>query len=94
MEGGILQYGEVNAEGFAIGSIHNQGFLYGDDVAFVSDATGSRTGFEIDIDVEYDTAKLRLKWYINGVEDSSKKTRQLSFLIDQLTTVFKFILGE
>ena len=75
MEGGILQYGEVNAEGFAIGSIHNQGFLYGDDVAFVSDATGSRTGFEIDIDVEYDTAKLRLKWYINGVEDSSKENQ-------------------
>ena len=75
MEGGILQYGEVNAEGFAIGSIHNQGFLYGDDVAFVSDATGSRTGFEIDIDVEYDTAKLRLKWYINGIEDSSKENQ-------------------
>jgi len=72
MEGGILKYGEVNTEGFAVGSIHNQGFVDGDDVSFVSDASGANTGFEIDIDVAYDTSKLKLQWYVDGVHDSSK----------------------
>ena len=72
MEGGILKYGEVNTEGFAVGSIHNQGFVDGDDVSFVSDASGANTGFEIDIDVAYDTSKLKLQWYIDGVLDPSK----------------------
>ena len=71
MEGGILEYGEVNVEGFAIGSIHNQGFVYGDSLDFLSSESGERTAAVIDIDVEYDTSKLTLKWYINGVEDSS-----------------------
>ena len=72
MEGGILSYGEVNSEGFAIGSIHNQGFLDGDEVGFIQDASGANTGFEIDIDVAYDTSKLKLQWYVDGVLDSSK----------------------
>ena len=71
MEVNTDQYGEVNVEGFAIGSIHNQGFVYGDDVEFTEDTNGTRSGFNIDIDVEYDTSKLRLKWYIDGVEDPS-----------------------
>ena len=82
MEGGILEYGEVNVEGFAIGSIHNQGFLYGDDVGFVSDEAGTNNGFEIDIDVEYDTSKLTLKWYIDGVEDLSLEN-QTSIIFDR-----------
>ena len=71
MEVNTDQYGEVNVEGFAIGSIHNQGFVYGDDVGFESDESGARSGFNIDIDVEYDISKLRLKWYVDGVEDLS-----------------------
>ena len=71
MEVNTDQYGEVNVEGFAIGSIHNQGFVYGDDVSFESDESGARSGFNIDIDVEYDISKLRLKWYVDGVEDPS-----------------------
>ena len=82
MEGGILEYGEVNVEGFAIGSIHNQGFLYGDDVGFISDEAGTNNGFEIDIDVEYDTSKLTLKWYIDGVEDLSLEN-QTSIIFDR-----------
>ncbi len=69
------QYGEVNVEGFAIGSIHNQGFVYGDDVGFITDDGGSRTSFDIDIDVEYDQTKLRLRWYVDGVEDSSLENK-------------------
>ena len=80
MEGGILKYGEVNVEGFAIGSIHNQGFLYGDDVGFITSDSGARTGFDIDIDVAYDTSKLTLKWYVDGVEDSSLENQtQVTF---------------
>ena len=80
MEVNTDQYGEVNVEGFAIGSIHNQGFVYGDDVGFISDDTGSRTGFDIDIDVAYDSSKLRLKWYIDGVEDPTLQNQtQITF---------------
>ena len=80
MEVNTDQYGEVNVEGFAIGSIHNQGFVYGDDVGFTSDTDGTRTGFDIDIDVEYDSSKLSLKWYVDGVEDSTLENQtQVTF---------------
>ena len=80
MEVNTDQYGEVNVEGFAIGSIHNQGFVYGDSVGFTSDTNGTRTGFDIDIDVEYDSSKLRLKWYVDGVEDSTLENQtQVTF---------------
>ena len=69
------QYGEVNAEGFAIGSIQNQGFVDGDSVEFITDTNNNRSAFEIDIDVAYDTSKLRLKWYVDGLEDSSKENQ-------------------
>ena len=69
------QYGEVNAEGFAIGSIQNQGFVDGDSVGFITDNTSTRTAFEIDIDVAYDSSKLNLKWYVNGVEDISRENQ-------------------
>ena len=63
-------YQEVNAEGFAVGSIHNQGFYDSDSVGFITDSTtGEYTDFEIVIDGELDTSKLTLKWYINGVEE-------------------------
>ena len=48
-EGG---YGKVNLEGFAIGSIQNQGFYSDDDVQFISDASGNNTGFQISIDAD------------------------------------------
>ena len=74
METNTDQYGEVNAEGFAIGSIENQGFVDGDSVGFTTDqTTNSRNALEISLDVAYDTNKLRLKWYIDGVEDTSKQ---------------------
>ena len=76
METNTDQYGEVNAEGFAIGSIQNQGFVDGDSVGFITDdTTNSRSSFEIELDVAYDTSKLRLKWYINGIEDNSKQNQ-------------------
>ncbi|GIS25381.1 MAG: hypothetical protein CM15mP126_6240 [Gammaproteobacteria bacterium] len=50
METNTDQYGEVNAEGFAIGSIQNQGFVDGDSVGFITDdTTNSRSSFEIEL---------------------------------------------
>ena len=66
-------YGKVNVEGFAVGSLENQGFYRGDDVRLVKDDSDANIGFEISMDVEYDTSKVTLKWYINGVEDTSKQ---------------------
>lgn len=78
MEGGRLEYGNVNAEGFAIGSVHNQGFYdaYPVFVGFVSDASSSNTGAEFFVDVDYDISKLTLKWYVDGVEDASKENQK------------------
>jgi hypothetical protein len=72
-EGG---YGKVNLEGFAIGSIQNQGFYNDEDVSFTSDASGNNSGFQITLDVDYDTSKITLKWYVNGVEDSAKENQK------------------
>ena len=79
MESGRLEYGKVNAEGFAIGSIHNQGFYDSYDAlkGFTSDAdTGNRTGIEFDVVADYDPTLLSLKWYVDGVEDVSKKDKK------------------
>jgi hypothetical protein len=77
-------YGPVNVEGFAIGSIHNQGFYDDDDVGFVRDEAQSRIGFEITLDVDYDTSEITLKWYVNGVEDMSKQN-QTTVIFDRPT---------
>ena len=69
-------YGKVNVEGFAIGSIINQGFE-DDDVGFVSN-TGSSTndGFKITLNVEYDQSKITLEWYADGIKDETKTNRK------------------
>ena len=69
-------YGPVNVEGFAVGSIQNQGFYDNDDVRLVKDAGQANVGFEIALDVEYDTSKITLKWFKNGVEDTSKQNQK------------------
>ena len=72
MEGGRLEYGKVNAEGFAIGSIVNQGFE-DDSVDFVSNnGSTSNDGFQIILDVQYDASKIRLEWYKDGIQDTTK----------------------
>ena len=69
-------YGPVNVEGFAVGSIQNQGFYDNDDVRLVKNAGQSNVGFEIALDVEYDTSKITLKWFKNGIEDTSKQNQK------------------
>ena len=80
-EGG---YGGVNVEGFAVGSIQNQGFYYafnqetGDaKVDFNTDASGTRESITINAsDIKYDPDKITIKWYVDGVEDTSKENQK------------------
>ncbi len=68
-------YGKVNVEGFAIGSIANQGFE-DDDVTFISNAGSSTAdGFQISLNVEYDQSKITLEWYADGIRDETKTNR-------------------
>jgi len=58
-------YGPVNVEGFAIGSIQNQGFYdaFDDvDIGF----TANNAAWQMTILADYDTSKITLKWYVNG----------------------------
>jgi len=67
-------YGKVNVEGFAIGSLQNQGFYTWSSAGFATDqTTNSYTALNLSMDVEYDPDKISLRWYENGVEDTSKR---------------------
>ncbi|NDD49424.1 MAG: hypothetical protein EBZ28_06155 [Alphaproteobacteria bacterium] len=60
-------YGPVNVEGFAVGSIHNQGFYDAfEDVDFGFSNGNNR--WNMTILANYDTSKITLKWYVNGEE--------------------------
>ena len=77
MEGGANQgYGKVNIEGFAFGSIMNQGF---DDFtingsagteALTSSSALQAGSINFSINAEYDSSKVRLKWFKDGVEQT------------------------
>lgn len=81
-EGG---YGKVNAEGFAVGSIQNQGFydaFY--DAGYSSDPDNNDFGFTSDgngwkmtVQADYDTSKITLKWYVNGQEQPSLENQKI-----------------
>ena len=68
-------YGPVNVEGFAIGSIQNQGFYDSfDDVDFAF--TSNNNAWQMTILADYDTSKITLKWYINGEEQTSLENQK------------------
>ena len=80
-EGG---YGKVNVEGFAVGSIQNQGFYdafydagysnkpNNNDFGFTTDGDG----WKMTVQADYDTSKITLKWYINGTEQPSLENQR------------------
>ena len=80
-EGG---YGKVNVEGFAVGSIQNQGFydaFY--DAGYSNEPNNNDFGFTTDgdgwkmtVQADYDTSKITLKWYINGTEQPSLENQR------------------
>ena len=68
-------YGEVNVETFAVGSIQNQGFYdSGNDIDY--GFGGGNSSWDMTVNAEYDTSKLTLKWYINGVEQISMQNQK------------------
>ena len=71
-------YGKVNVEGFAVASIQNQGFnVYDADINFTTDdASDAYTGIRLTVNAVYDTSKITLKWYADGVEDTSKQDQK------------------
>ena len=69
----FLYYGPVNIDGFAIGSIMNQGFRnysvngesgYGD----LTNSSGLTNAVTLSVDAVYDQSKLKLKWFVDGEE--------------------------
>ena len=65
-------YGKVNTEGFAVGSLQNQGFYDPGSASTSSNEQGQVTSWNISIDVKYNPKQITLKWYVDGVEDVSK----------------------
>ena len=72
----FLDYGKINVEGFAAGSIRNQfngftDFIIKSDVNDNVDLNNSESIGEFitfDINGEYDINKLKLSWYVDGIE--------------------------
>ena len=71
-------YGPVNVEGFAIGSIQNQGFFDAfDDAGYSDDPDNDDFGFtsndrwKMTVKANYDPSKITLKWYVDGEEQTS-----------------------
>ena len=71
----FLDYGPINIDGFAIGSIMNQGFRnyavngqegYGD----LTSSSGLTDSITLSVDAVYDQTKLKLKWFVDGIEQS------------------------
>jgi hypothetical protein len=68
-------YGDVNIEGFAVGSIQNQGFYDAfDDVDF--GFSSDNNSWDMTVNAEYDTSKITLKWYVNGIEQLSLENQK------------------
>jgi len=82
-----LEYGEVNLEGFAIGSIMNQGFrdyLINGDYGFdnLSSPNGLENNITLAVDAVYDQTKLKLKWFVDGIEQPEHQNK-LSVTFDR-----------
>jgi len=69
----FLYYGPVNIDGFAIGSIMNQGFrnysVNGDSgYGSLTSSNGLSNSITLAVDAVYDQTKLKLKWFVDGIE--------------------------
>jgi hypothetical protein len=72
----FLEYGKVNIEGFAVGSIMNQGFSNHkinseEDPSYVlNNPSGLGETITFEIDAVYDETKLKLTWLVDGQEQT------------------------
>lgn len=74
----FLEYGKVNVEGFAVGSIMNQGFsnyeINGESGPnILTNPSGLGDFITFEIDAVYDQEKLKLKWLVDGEEQPDKE---------------------
>ncbi len=70
---GVREYGPINIDGFAIGSIMNQGFrdfsINGiRDIDSLFDSESLNESISFTVDAVFDDSKLKLKWFIDGIE--------------------------
>jgi hypothetical protein len=71
----FLEYGKINIEGFAVGSIMNQGFsnytINSEESSNVlNNPSGLGDAITFEIDAVYDETKLKLKWLVDGQEQT------------------------
>ena len=83
----FLYYGPVNIDGFAIGSIMNQGFrdysVNGESgYGGLTSSSGLTNSIMLSVDAIYDQSKLKLKWFVDGI-DQPKYENMLSVTFDR-----------
>ena len=77
------EYGKVNVEGFAIGSILNQGFVDyeidsdGFEDIDLFDQSSLKNSITFKLNAIYDINKLILKWYVDGEEQSNLQNQTI-----------------
>ena len=77
------EYGKVNVEGFAIGSILNQGFVDyvidsdGFEDIDLFDQSSLKNSITFKLNAVYDINKLSLKWFVDGEEQSSLQNQNI-----------------
>ena len=67
-------YGPVNVEGFAIGSIQNQGFYSPFDDADIG-FTSNGGIWQMSANASFNSSKIELRWYVDGIEDTSLRNQ-------------------
>ena len=67
-------YGPVNVEGFAIGSIQNQGFYSPFDDADIG-FTSNGSIWQMSANASFNSSKIELRWYVDGIEDTSLRNQ-------------------
>ncbi|MEL1233287.1 MAG: hypothetical protein VW667_05205, partial [Candidatus Neomarinimicrobiota bacterium] len=45
------------------------------DIGFTRNSSNENAGWQMTLDVDFDTSKIVLKWYVNGVEDTTKQNQ-------------------
>jgi hypothetical protein len=75
----VLKYGEVSSESFAIVSSQNQFSTYLTSIEMLGDDDVA-TGFKIALQGKFDSSKINIEWYENGVKlDSLTNQLEVTF---------------
>ena len=76
----VLKYGEVSSESFAIASSQNQFSTYLTSIEMLGDDDDVATSFKITLLGKFDSSKINIEWYENGVKlDSFTNQLEVTF---------------